>query len=56
MAEWIKVAETTEVVPGAAIKVTAADKEIALFNVGGSFCAIDETCPHRGGSLSEGSL
>ena len=34
----------------------AAGKKIALFNVDGTFYAIDETCTHRGGPLSEGML
>jgi nitrite reductase/ring-hydroxylating ferredoxin subunit len=29
---------------------------IALFNVDGRYYAIDDTCPHAGGSLSEGDL
>src|SRR5207245_179427 len=29
---------------------------IALFNVEGSFYAIDNTCTHRGGPLGEGEL
>jgi hypothetical protein len=36
--------------------VDAAGKRIALFNVDGTFYAIDETCTHRGGPLSEGML
>ena len=31
-------------------------KKIALFNVDGAFYAIDDTCTHRGGPLSEGEL
>ena len=31
-------------------------KEIAIFNVGGSFHAIDNTCTHVGGPLCEGEL
>jgi nitrite reductase/ring-hydroxylating ferredoxin subunit len=31
-------------------------KSIALFNVDGVFYAIDNTCTHRGGPLSEGVL
>ena len=29
---------------------------IALFNVDGSFFAVDNTCPHAGGPIGEGSL
>ena len=31
-------------------------KKIAIFNVEGAFYAIDDTCTHRGGPLSEGTL
>ena len=30
--------------------------KIAVFNVGGSYYAIDDTCTHAGGSLSEGPV
>jgi nitrite reductase/ring-hydroxylating ferredoxin subunit len=36
--------------------VDAAGKTVALFNVEGSFYAIDNTCAHRGGPLGEGDL
>ncbi|HEX8181445.1 MAG TPA: Rieske 2Fe-2S domain-containing protein [Pyrinomonadaceae bacterium] len=31
-------------------------KELALYNVGGSFHAIENFCPHRGAPLAEGQL
>ncbi|MGH8717169.1 MAG: Rieske (2Fe-2S) protein, partial [Burkholderiales bacterium] len=31
-------------------------KRIALFNLGGQFYALDDTCPHASGPLSEGSI
>jgi nitrite reductase/ring-hydroxylating ferredoxin subunit len=36
--------------------VEAGGQSIAIFNVGGSFYAVDNTCTHRGGPLSEGTL
>ena len=33
-----------------------AGKKVAVFNVDGAFYAIDDTCTHRGGPLSEGQL
>jgi len=36
--------------------VAVGGKTLALFNVNGAFYAIDDTCTHRGGPLSEGSL
>ena len=56
MAEFIKVAQKSEITPGSGKKVEVAGKEIAVFNIDGKFYAIDETCCHRGGPLSEGSL
>jgi 3-phenylpropionate/trans-cinnamate dioxygenase ferredoxin subunit len=29
-------------------------QRIAVFNIGGSYYAIESTCPHRGGPLAEG--
>ena len=42
--------------PGSAKLVALNDRKIALFNVGGSFYALDDTCSHRGGPLSEGAV
>ncbi len=48
------VARVADVAPGTAKMVVAGVREIALFNVGGTFYALDNTCPHQGGPLSEG--
>ena len=56
MAAFIKVATTTELAPGQAMRVEVQGKAIALFNLGGSYHAIDDTCTHRGGPLSEGQV
>ena len=56
MAGFVKVARTDEIAPGQGKMVEVSGKKIALFNVEGSFHAIDDTCTHRGGSLSEGIL
>ncbi len=56
MGQLIKVAETKEVPPGTAKTVEAEGRKIALFNSGGAYYAIDDTCTHRGGPLSEGEL
>ena len=36
--------------------IAAGEKRIALFRTEDGFFALDDTCPHRGGSLSEGDL
>lgn len=56
MGEFVKVAAAAEIPPGKARAVDAGGKRIALFNVDGTFHAIDDTCTHRGGPLSEGTV
>lgn len=56
MAMLIKVAETGDLQPGQGKRVEVQGKPVALFNIGGTFYAIDHTCTHRGGPLSEGTL
>jgi nitrite reductase/ring-hydroxylating ferredoxin subunit len=53
---WNKVATVGEVPAGTAKQVQVAGRTLALFNIGGTFHAIDDTCTHRGGPLSEGAL
>jgi nitrite reductase/ring-hydroxylating ferredoxin subunit len=38
------------------IVVDVGEKRIALFRYQDGFFALDETCPHRGGPLHEGTL
>jgi len=56
MAEFVRVARAGEIAPGEGMLVEADGKKIALFNVDGKFHAIDDTCTHRGGPLSEGMV
>ena len=56
MANLIKIAETKDVPPGTATAFEVAGQNIALFNIGGTFFAIDDTCPHSGGPLSQGRV
>ncbi len=36
--------------------IDADGRKIAVFNVTGQYYGIDDTCPHRGASLSQGSV
>ncbi len=54
MSQFIPVAKIADVAPGTGKTVVVNEREIALFNVDGRFYAIDNTCPHQGGPLSEG--
>jgi nitrite reductase/ring-hydroxylating ferredoxin subunit len=56
MAEFVKVAKTGEIAPGKGKAVDLGVRCIALFNVDGTFYAIDDTCTHRGGPLSQGEV
>lgn len=56
MAEFVSVAKTGDIQPGQSRTVTVGEKRIAVFNVEGTYYAIDDTCLHRGGPLGEGEL
>ena len=56
MGDFVRVASTAEVKPGHAIVAEVNGKTLAVFNVDGTFHAIDNTCIHRGGPLGEGDL
>jgi 3-phenylpropionate/trans-cinnamate dioxygenase ferredoxin subunit len=56
MAKFVTVATTDELGLGGAKQVHVGGKTLALFNVAGTYYAIDDTCPHRGGSLSQGAI
>ncbi|HEX3469041.1 MAG TPA: Rieske 2Fe-2S domain-containing protein [Candidatus Elarobacter sp.] len=52
--DFVTVARVGDVAPGTARAVVVGEREIALFNVDGTFYALDNTCPHQGGPLAEG--
>ncbi len=52
----ISVGKSSDLPAGEGRMVDAAGKALALFNVGGTYYAIDNTCAHRGGPLGEGDL
>ena len=52
----ISVGRIGEIPVGEGRVVDAGGKTLALFNVDGTYHAIDNTCSHRGGPLGEGDL
>lgn len=56
MGEFVRVAGTADIKPGRGIVAEAKGKTLAVFNVDGTYHAIDNTCVHRGGPLGEGDL
>ena len=56
MAEFVKVANLSELAAGVAKAVEINGKSIALYNVNGTVYATDNACLHQGGPLGEGTL
>ncbi len=56
MSGFVKVATVDQVPPGQGRRVDVDGRRIALFNVGGRFYAVDDTCTHEEASLSAGAL
>ncbi len=56
MANFIRVAATSDIPVGQGKTVEVSGKQIAVFNCNGAFYAIDNTCKHQGGPLGEGEL
>jgi 3-phenylpropionate/trans-cinnamate dioxygenase ferredoxin subunit len=56
MSKFIKVARTSDLVPGEMMLVEYADDDVGLFNLNGEIYAISDVCTHDGGPLVEGHL
>jgi nitrite reductase/ring-hydroxylating ferredoxin subunit len=52
----VKIAEINQVPPGTGKVVHVGGKAVALFNINGTFYALDNVCTHRGGPLGEGKV
>jgi nitrite reductase (NADH) small subunit len=51
---WIRVAATASIPRREGRAVTLGGRELAIFNLGDRFMAIENRCPHQGGPLSDG--
>lgn len=56
MSEFVAVAKIEEIPEGQGRAFPVNDQMIAVFNEGGQFRAIDDSCPHQGASLAEGYI
>ena len=54
VAAWIRVAACADIPRGEGRAVLLGPREIAIFNVGERFLAVDGRCPHKGGPLCDG--
>ena len=56
MPRFVEVAKKSQIPEDGAIGVEVEGKRLALINLHGEICAIDDDCPHEGGPLSEGQI
>ena len=56
MPDFIKVATADELADQQAKLIEVGGQKIALFHIEGAFYALSDTCTHRGGPLSEGTV
>ena len=56
MAAWTKVEAAVVPSPGSAAKLEVNGRELALYNVDGTYYCSSNICPHQGAPLSEGML
>lgn len=52
--KWIRLTESENIPLREGRAVQIGGEEIAVFNLGDRFLAIENRCPHRGGPLSDG--
>jgi nitrite reductase (NADH) small subunit len=51
---WIRITACENVPRREGRAAVVGDREIAIFNLGDRFLAVDNRCPHRGGPLCDG--
>ena len=52
--KWIRITSAEQIPLREGRSVRIDDVEIAIFNLGDRFVAVDNACPHRGGPLCDG--
>jgi 3-phenylpropionate/trans-cinnamate dioxygenase ferredoxin component len=56
MARFVEVAKKSQIPENGVIGVEVEGKTLALVNLGGMIYALDDSCPHEAGPLSEGQI
>jgi 3-phenylpropionate/trans-cinnamate dioxygenase ferredoxin component len=56
MSGWVDVAPASELEPGAWRCVDVDGSQVAVFNLGGEYYAIEDVCTHDGGILTGGTV
>lgn len=52
--KWVPVAAVDAIPQKEGRRVQYGQQAVALFNLGGEYCAIENQCPHKGGPLADG--
>jgi NNP family nitrate/nitrite transporter-like MFS transporter len=52
--EWVRITSCDNIPAREGRAAIVGGREIAIFNIGGGFLAVDNRCPHRGGPLADG--
>jgi nitrite reductase (NADH) small subunit len=53
---WKELLRIEDCPAGSSCEIVVGEQVVALFNVEGSFFALDGVCPHQGGPLADGEL
>ena len=54
--QWVVAAKVADVAPGAMKQAEVADKNLAIYNLNGSFYATDNECTHAYAMLTDGTI
>lgn len=54
--EFVRVGGATDIEPGAAKAYRVGRYDVAVFNVGGDYYALENSCPHQGAPIADGWL
>jgi nitrite reductase (NADH) small subunit len=52
--QWLRITACENIPPREGRAAMAGGREIALFNLGDRFLAVESRCPHQGGPLADG--
>jgi len=56
MSDWIDVDAVSNLPEGSVSLIEVDGFEVAVFNVGGQFYAVEDVCTHDGGTLADGEV
>ena len=53
---WVRITDCGNIPPKEGRSAKIGDRELAIFNLGDRFLALDNACPHQGGPLCDGIM